>query len=114
MAAALYSEYELEGTILRRRCLGRFLAFADVLSHDENKCWSITFRKEVLETNNFPIKKAALPFGGKFRAVLVRAHDGGWDVKSWELTSNPQCEAIENARLDGGGISLLKRPLQLY
>jgi hypothetical protein len=122
--------YELRGTIIRRRCLGRFIAFADVLSSQEPDdyseeagkkttttttttptttatTWTITFRKDDLETDNFPAKKAALPFGGQCHAQLIRrTPEGEWLVKSWELTNNPRCEAIENARLvDGGGIS---------
>jgi SAM-dependent methyltransferase len=111
--------YELRGTIIRRRCLGRFIAFADVLSTQEpddyseagkkstvTTTWTITFRKDDLETDSFPAKKTALPFGGQCHAKLIRrTPEGEWLVKSWELTNNPRCEAIEHARLDGGGIS---------
>jgi hypothetical protein len=116
--------HELKGTIVRRRCLGRFIAFADVLSDNddvggggratqttERKTWTITFRQDDLESDNFPSKKAALPFGGTVRATIVRNQsmsiggDDEWIVKSWQLTSHPMSEAIERALLPGGGIS---------
>lgn len=96
--------WELVGTIVRRRCFGKNLAFADILSSADGETWKIAFVKDKMETGKFPTKNSALPFGGRVNATIF-LYEGDWLVKSWSLTSDPRSEAIERATLEGGGIS---------
>ena len=145
------------GSIVRRRCMGRALAFADLqlLSAnlpsdtvatttiiDESKkresettthtMISVMFRRQSVRTQEFPTKKAALPFGAQLQVLCCRpgppeetttttnhadnssSNNTQWTVLEWKLLTNPRQEALElatklkngsQAEEGGGGIS---------
>jgi hypothetical protein len=134
----------LRGTIVRRRILGRSLAFADIsvrvdgddsealtlpddlpaaLDDDHaangpdkvtDRIISLIFQRHVvLETVEFPVKKASLPFGAIMEVTCwvslqqpsTSKTTTPWDVISWKLLTNPFDEAIAVAAIQNGGIS---------
>jgi len=122
---------QFTGTIVRRRSLGRFLAFCDVrldgdpadAAADTNIASSAgmlptVFRAEQVVGDNFPTKKAALPYGARVAMTCYRNENGSnsnnnnWEVIEWQLLSSPHEQAVLEATSaaimangGGGGIS---------
>jgi Methyltransferase domain len=98
------------GTIVGRRSLGRFLAFADIRL--DNSCDDVSetvvpvvFRRQLVKTEDFPLKKAALPFAARVELTCLVQGDGDgaaentepWEVTHWKLLTNPHEQAIAAA-----------------
>jgi hypothetical protein len=102
------------GVIVRRRSLGRALAFCDVKLVDDadEAVVALAFRRASFQGDNFPVKKAALPYGARLTATLC-AHNNDdsssppFAVHSWQLVSSPHNDAVAQARVVGSteGIS---------
>jgi hypothetical protein len=123
---------------VRRRILGRSLAFADISvrvdGHDAApEAWtvpadlaahaatgpdkvtdriiSLIFQRHVVETVEFPVKKASLPFGAIMEVTcwallpVQPSSKTSWDVIRWKLLTNPHDEAVAVASIENGGIS---------
>lgn len=103
----------LTGAIIKRRSLGRSLAFADVLS-DDNSVESVAFRVDSFleqEDNAFPAKKSALPYGAQVELTVQEATREGprWEVLTWKVLNDQGHEqAMQQATLEGGGTSCSK------
>jgi hypothetical protein len=95
------------------------LAFCDVKLVDDatadEAVVALAFRRASFQGDNFPVKKAALPYGARLTATLC-AHDNDDDdstqpppfaVHSWQLVSSPHNDAVAQARVIGSteGIS---------
>ena len=137
------------GFIVRRRCMGRSLAFADLQllsavppsvssstsdpattttaivdskkreSETTHTMISVMFRRQSVRTQEFPTKKAALPFGAQLQVLCCRpgppeetttthhknhhpdsnssCNNTQWTVLEWKLLTNPRQEALELA-----------------
>jgi len=105
----------LTGIIVRRRCMGRFLAFCDVRLEESTTTTTTTIVSTVFRHQNlvnskewcssFPTKKAMLPFGG--RVALTGFHQSNkWEVTAWKLLSSPHDDAMKQSAVENGaGIS---------
>jgi hypothetical protein len=120
----------VRGTILRRRSMGRELAFADVLApvteeeagapsssaaaaveKKSRKKVEVIFRRQSFQGDAFPTKNAMLPYGASVE-LQVRPHGRTnraaqdlWEVVHYRVLWNPREAAREAAQLDGGGTS---------
>lgn len=114
----------LTGTIARRRILGRCLAFADIsldtsagANNTAPTIVPVVFRRQLVVTNDFPVKKAALPYGARVELTcLLSNRDVGvgsgsgegadhtrtqqphlLEVTHWKLLTNPHEQALATA-----------------
>jgi hypothetical protein len=109
------------GYIVRRRPLGKTLAFADIQveqsdDDDDGKAQDATIFQVVFGRDSpswnkdyddtFPTKQSALPYGAKVRLDLVEK-DNRFEVHTWEILSDPRDVALEAAKQKGvdGSIS---------
>jgi len=95
--------HELRGAIVRRRSLGKFLAFADVLKEDSDEIIQVAFRRTSPSWNgddSFPITASALPYRATVRMTLL----GNGEVHSWEVLEHPRRKAQQIATQTGGGV----------
>ena len=114
---------EFTGTIVQRRSLGRFLAFADIRTdHSNITVIPVVFRRHLMELcdihTNFPIKKAALPYGARVQLTCLEKRNDDeaavtksngltksatpWEVTRWKLLSNPHDAALQVATASDG------------
>jgi hypothetical protein len=114
------------GYIVRRRPLGKKLAFADIQversegdddnDNDDDKAqeattFQVVFGRDSPSWNKdfddtFPTKQSALPYGAKVMLDLVEK-DNRFEVHTWEILSDPRDVALEAAKQKGvdGSIS---------
>jgi hypothetical protein len=111
------------GYIVRRRPLGKKLAFVDIQvgksdgdDDDDDKAqdatiFQVVFGRDSQSWNKefddtFPTKQSALPYGAKVVLDLVE-RDNRFEVHTWEILSDPRNVALEAAKQKGvdGSIS---------
>lgn len=115
------------GVIVRRRCCGKHLSFANVRCNrdvptddnhvqvklDINKVdtnehdsdTKVVFRRTHFQGDNFPIKSSDLPYGAHVSmTVLPTPHkDSLWQVTSWRmLEEDPKAQALRMAKAGDG------------
>jgi len=132
----------LTGTIVNRRSLGRCLAFCDISiivnDNDDKKkdrtvsiqvttIRKLVFRKHLVQGDNFPTKKAMLPYGAQLSATCLEHTINStsckgqpqqqersssscdlllFEVTAWHLLSHPHEAAVARASIQNGrGIS---------
>jgi hypothetical protein len=106
---------QVVGFIVRRRSMGKYLAFADIQveesdeNNDKESILKVAFRRtspswNTEDDDSFPRKASALPYGAKVRLDLRnRQTDSGnsLEVHTWEILSNPRDAALEAAKEKG-------------
>lgn len=120
MLNGMQSNVEYHGIVQRRRCLGKHLAFADILieqgQEDENhRVVKVAFRRELIQSppsDDFPVKKSSLPYSAKIQftcqAVAVGSDKSNepHNIITWKLMSDPREEAVKNSTVnEQNGIS---------
>jgi hypothetical protein len=115
----LREKMQVVGFIVRRRSMGKYLAFADIQveesdENDKETILKVAFRRtspswNIEDDDSFPQKTSALPYGAKVRLDLRnRQTDSGnsLEVHTWEILSNPRDAALEAAKeKDTEGVS---------
>ena len=111
-SCATVKRRRVTGVIVRRRCLGSSLAFADVKCDTDDEVISVVFRASSFistDENIFPRTKTALPFGAKVDMWLVESFQVNgprWQVVKWNILRDPKADAQEVARQEEGGMLL--------
>lgn len=103
------TEVRLEGTIIKRRSMGRNLAFAEVLSNTKNDTFevdavvSVAFRRDSFLGTNFPVKNSHLSYGALVDMSIQKSERTSgppWKVLTWTIVQEDAKELATNS--DGG------------
>jgi hypothetical protein len=110
----------LQGTIVKRRSMGRNLAFVEVLSRnsskdedssssssstfDNDEIVSVAFRRNSFLGTNFPVKNSQFPYAAPVDMSVkksLKSSGPRWEVLSWKVVSENQAKELATSA-DGG------------
>jgi hypothetical protein len=101
----------LHGTIVKRRSMGRNLAFCEILLTDaEKQIVSVAFRRDTFMGTNFPVKNSQFPYASLVDMVVqasIKSTGPSWEVLTWNVVTEQTAKELATIP-NGGGICCSK------